>query len=341
MVFEDYNITSTESYPTFEDFLKIIGPKKQNDVTINDEVLNIKKNMKTIRNRSKEWLEAASTKLTPLFKKLIPLSVSSVTTIRKEMCNMCQQLLLNCFENLNINTPYLLESLIVLSEDEDNDIKLRVLEICRKLSFVSRIDHYEMLLKPKLFNMRSIIQRKNSIEQEYNFRFLKGYFKILNDLRYLQSLLLLPGVLDDFLYAIISALELEPTADLLISYKDDNIRIENSGNRKMLRPYYWQSFKNISNLKTVYILFDILKICGSSDAAKLIFERLMEIKANSDFKTEIFFIAILLISGDTSTAFHGNLLNNLISPENMKLSMEIELNISQVMFKKIHIFFIK
>lgn len=320
IIFED----NKEIFPTenhkFNDFFNIMSIKNiQIDRKSDDDILDIRKNMKSIDKRSSEWLKAAAHKTAPLLKLTLPLAVNSNKSIRIGMYNLCEHLILSCSKNLEDSIEYFLECLIILSEDEDEKLVNKSLALLDTLN--SYRSFYELLLEKKLTNIFRIMKRNFSLEQEYEFKLCKGIFNILNRTNSIRSVLLLPGILDKFIYGMINAFELEINKDLLTNYEDGIISFEKSKRDKKL---CWQKFKYINEVKHSDILFDVLRICGNSDVAELIFERLIEIQRTSDFKTEIFMIATVLVCESESTDLHELFLHTLLDSENFDLTTEME-----------------
>lgn len=292
-----------------------------------DDILDIRQNMESIGNRSLEWLKAAAHKICPLLKLTLAFAVNSNKSFRMEMYNMCELLITNCSSNLDSCMECLLECLIILSEDDVEELSKRARQFLNSITSAEDFNSnhrkfFENLLEKKLSNIFRISRRGFSTEQEFELTLLKGFFNIfLYRSMSIRNFLLLPDILDKFIYGIIHNLELQVNKDLLTNFKDEAISLDNL---KKDNDVSWQKFRNIGNEKHCKILCDILKICGGSDAAELIFERLIEIQRTSDFTTEIHMIVTILVCGSESLPLQELCLQNLLVPDNFDLTIELE-----------------
>ncbi|KAL5283001.1 TTI1 family protein [Megaselia abdita] len=318
IIFEDYNKSSSTEGQHFKDFFDILSSENI-ETKSDDNILNIRKNMKSFDNRSTEWLNAAAHKINPLLKLTLPLVVNPNKLIRNEMFNMSELLIRNCLSNMQYNMEVLLECLIILSQDEEEELSNKALNflICfnKKQGFNSNYrKFYEHLLVKKLSAMNRITNKGFSVEQQFVFKLLKGSFNILHLNMSIKSLVLQPGILDKFVYGMIHAFELKITKNLLDKNKERD------------EHFNWKQFRYIDDVEHCNILFDTLKICGRCEAAHIIFDRLMEIKTTSDFRTEIYMIATILVCESESLELHELFLSHLLVPENFNLTVEFELN---------------
>ena len=270
LVFEDYEKTS-EKCITNKDFMSLI---KTLDV-LNDENILQPKNIMNLK-KSREWLQAASKKLQPALLRLNNLRGSEHQSIRNELAVFSWSLLQKCLPNIQCFAPFLLENLVLFTDDSDQQIREFSQTSLRRLTnFLPDLNQkIAELFMSHLTVMPRIILTGDESEQIAGFTLLNSLVRTITDEKVqLNSFLDNPVVLEKFLNVMLSCCEIDVPSDFLF--------YENLASGSLDDQFYqmkmpWKQFRN---LKNEFIIKKFSQVChnvGSSSAAQLCVNHLLD-----------------------------------------------------------------
>lgn len=240
------------------------------------------------KQRSKDWLQAASQKFIPLFEKLHKLIGSKHANIRTELSTFCCTLLRHCQQNMASCVPSLLRINLGLS-DEQRSFALdeNALEIVENLFL-------EHLMKvPRIFYTGDEEDQSACTAQFY------GFISALCKSDRIRITLANENALRNLVSALLCAIELDLTSKLLESdqtvYEIGEDVTETIANLQNNTP--WKVYRNVRNEK---IIIEIAKICrhlGDSQAAStfLIDFLLKSLHSNASNCNEILVLLQLIL----------------------------------------------
>lgn len=234
--------------------------------------------------RSPQWLAATSRRLRPIFVETSILRAHTALRLRKSYAEMCCLLLTHCAHNLGSNFLHILESVLALSEDEDQEVAQRCRDTLLHLQQLPSSqgifdENAEMLLDAHLNKWPRILHRCEDNEQFAELLFFKGFLRNVNAEK-LQLLLLVPKNLEMFVTCLLTALDLRTTRELL--NEEYSLRRIREGDSKdlaaELSKLTWRQFKHLGSDRTVSILYDIAYILGNEPALnRLIFDYCLDL----------------------------------------------------------------
>ncbi|KAH8354218.1 hypothetical protein KR084_003612 [Drosophila pseudotakahashii] len=286
--------------------------------------------------RSVQWVAATSRRLRPIFVETTILRANSALRIRESYCDMCCLLLKHCAHNLRGNFLHVLESVLAMSEDENEKIAVECREtlILLQQQPTSRgifDENAEMLLDAHLNKWPRILHRGEDNEQFAELLFFKGFLRNVNADK-LQLLLLVPKNLEMFVTCLLTALDQRPTRDLLNEeYSLRRIREGNSkGLAAELAKLPWRQFKYLASKRTVDILYDIGAMLGAQPSLnRLIFDYCQElIQQRSSSMNECVLLLTLMVTPQEKKARESRLvlanlfLDQILRDEHWNLALQ-------------------
>ncbi|CRK90445.1 CLUMA_CG004116, isoform A [Clunio marinus] len=281
LVFEDYEKKSIVAYSS-EDFVQLLknSQKLQKD---DDSVLqtNSKNSTESIANltKSEEWINAASRKIAPTVMRLKKLQGSEHEKIRFELAHLSWNLLNKCLINIQSFAPFLLENLILFSDDSEERIKELSWKSLQQLSinypaFNQKID--ELFLE-HLKHLPIIIINGDESEQIAGFTLLNSFIinivTIKSENSQLDFILDNPLILAKLIENLLSCCELEVPNDLLF-YENLTMNTLQDDFYKMKKP--WKCFKYLKTTAVIKKFSEICQNIGKSQSAKLFITHLQD-----------------------------------------------------------------
>ncbi|KAH8306290.1 hypothetical protein KR018_006183 [Drosophila ironensis] len=260
--------------------------------------------------RTLQWVEATSRRIRPILVETSILRAHPSLRVRKSYGEMCCLLLKHCAHNLRNNFVHVLESVLALSEDEDEQLAERcrntLLALQQQPSSQGIFDeNAEMLLDAHLNKWPRILHRCEDNEQFAELLFFKGFLRNVNAEK-LQLLLVVPKNLEMFVNCLLLALDLRTSRDLL--NEEYSLRRIREGNARDLATELsrlpWRQFKYLGSKRTVDILYDIAAMLGSEPALnRLIFDYCQEqIQQRSAAMNESVLLLTLMVTAPTKKA---------------------------------------
>jgi len=286
--------------------------------------------------RSIHWAAATSRRLRPIFVETSILRAHSALRVRENYADMCCLLLKHCAHNLRGNFVHVLESVLALSEDENEKIALRCREtlvlLQQQPSSQGIFDeNAEMLLDAHLNKWPRILHRGEDNEQFAELLFFKGFLRNVNADK-LQLLLLVPKNLEMFVTCLLTALDQRPTRDLL--NEEYSLRRIREGDSKGLAAELvklpWRQFKYLASKRTVDILYDIGAMLGAQPSLnRLIFDHCQElIEQRSSSMNECVLLLTLMVTPQEKKARESRLvlanlfLDQILRDDHWNLSLQ-------------------
>ncbi|KAH8276328.1 hypothetical protein KR026_012133 [Drosophila bipectinata] len=254
--------------------------------------------------RSLQWIGATSRRLRPIFVETSILRAHPSLKIRESYAEMCCLLLSHCVHNLRENFLHILESVMALSEDENEHIAQRcrnsLIQLQQQPNSQGIFDeNAEMLLDVHLNKWPRILHRCEDNEQYAELLFFKGFLQNVQSEK-LQLLLLVPKNLEMFVNCLLMAFDLRTSRDLL--NEEYSLRQIRTGNSKELQTelskLQWRQFKYLTSKRTVDILYDIAALLGADTTInRVIFDYCQEqIQQRSAAMNESVLLLTLMIT---------------------------------------------
>lgn len=285
--------------------------------------------------RSLQWIGATSRRLRPIFVETSILRAHLSLKIRESYAEMCCLLLSHCVHNLRGNFLHILESVMALSEDENEAIQKRCRNTLIQLQMQTNSqgifdENAEMLLDAHLNKWPRILHRCEDHEQFAELLFFQGFLKNVKAEK-LQLLLLVPKNLEMFVNCLLMALDLRSSRDLL--NEEYSLRQIRTGNSKDLQSelskLQWRQFKYLGSKRTVDILYDIAALLGSEPTInRLICDYCLEqVQQRSAAMNESVLLLTVMITMPVKTARESRLmlaqlfLDQLLREEHWNLSL--------------------
>ncbi|XP_017117471.1 TELO2-interacting protein 1 homolog [Drosophila elegans] len=286
--------------------------------------------------RSVKWVAATSRRLRPIFVETSILRAHTALRVRENYSDMCCLLLKHCAHNLRSNFIHILESVLALSEDENEKIAQRcrdtLLLLQQQPSSQGIFDeNAEMLLDAHLNKWPRILHRCEDNEQFAELLFFKGFLRNVNADK-LQLLLLVPKNLEMFVTCLLAALDQRTTRDLL--NEEYALRRIREGDSKALAAELaklpWRQFKHLASKRTVDILYDIGALLGAQPALnRLIFDHCQElIQQRSSSINECILLLTLMVTSPEKKARESRLvlanlfLDQILRDEHWNLAIQ-------------------
>lgn len=221
------------------------------------------------KERSTEWLRAASQKCLPLIEKLHKLIGSKHANIREELSTFCCELLCHCQQNMASCVPALLQIYVGLGDEQQvftlDDSALEIVE---------NIFLEHLMKLPRIFYTGDEDEQLASTAEFY------GLISALCKSDRIRLTLANEITLRNLVSALLCAIEIDLPAKLLegdqIAYEIGEDAAETIANLRNNTP--WKSYRNIRNEKVVTL---IEKICclldDSQTASTFLIEFLFEL----------------------------------------------------------------
>lgn len=252
------------------------------------------------KQRSEEWLQAASKKCLPLIEKLHKLIGSKHSNVRKELSTFCCGLLHHCQQNMASCIPSLLEICLGLNDEQQAFIlDENALEIVENL-FV------EHLLKlPRIF------YTGDEDDQLANTAKFLGFVTALCKSNRIRITLANECTLRSLVSALLCAIELELSPKLheedQTVYKIGEDVTETIANLQNNTP--WKTYRNIRNEKMITVIEKICHYLGNSTTAStfLIDFLLKSLHGNSSSCNEVLVLLQLILKGSDRCQTHCEL----------------------------------
>lgn len=296
LVFEDYEKTSAKRI-TNEDFIALVkgsdeGETDTNILQTKDSIMNSK--------RSKEWLHAASKRLSPAILQLNCLRGNEHQSIRNELAIFSWCLLEKCLPNIRPFVPFLLENLVLFADDPDQHVREFSQTSLRKLSEIlpDLNQNIDELFTSHLTVMPRIILTGDESEQIAGFTLLNSLVMTVTDEEVqLNSFLDNPVILDKLLNVMLSCCEINVPNDLLF--------YENLASGSLDDQFYQmrKPWKQFGNLKNDLIVSKFSQVChniGKSKSAQLCVNQLLDSMNSIEYL--VLLIEILNCGQSTSLA---------------------------------------
>ncbi|EDW15512.1 uncharacterized protein LOC6573992 [Drosophila mojavensis] len=255
--------------------------------------------------RSAQWMEVTSRRMSGIFVDTCILRAHSSVIVRRQYAEMCCLLLKRCAHSLKCNFIYLLESVVALSQDEDNDIgnmcQANLAELQTMPSCAAIFDeNAEQLLDSHLNKWPRILQRCDDSEQFAELLFFKGFLRNLSANK-LQVLFLLPKNLDLFVMCLLTAFD-QRSSPTLLNEEYALRRIQEDTTREVkaqCAKLHWRQFKYLSSTRCINTLYDIAAILGTEPSInRLVFDVCHELieRRNSAMNESILLMTTMITS---------------------------------------------
>lgn len=269
------------------------------------------------KQRSTEWLQAASQKLRPLIEKLHKLIGSKHASVRKELSTFCCALLRHCQQNMASCVPALLKINLGLS-DEQHSFALddNALEIVENLFL-------EHLIKlPRIFYTGDEDDQLASTAGFY------GFISALCKSDRIRITLANEVTLRSLVSALLCAIELDLTSNLLEGdqtvYQIGEDVVETIANLRNNTP--WKVYRNIRNEKIVSAIGRICQHLGDSQTAStfLIDFLLKSLHSNASNCNEVLVLLQLILTESHTTRAHCEwIIDELLAENRWSLSVTV------------------
>ncbi|XP_016975679.1 uncharacterized protein LOC108042068 [Drosophila rhopaloa] len=286
--------------------------------------------------RSIQWVAATSRRLRPIFVETSILRAHTALSVRESYSDMCCLLLKHCAHNLRTNFVHVLESVLALSEDENEKIAQRCRETLLLLQQQPSSqgifdENAEMLLDAHLNKWPRILHRCEDNEQFAELLFFKGFLRNVNADK-LELLLLVPKNLEMFVTCLLAALDQRTTRDLL--NEEYSLRRIRGGDPKGLAAELsklpWRQFKHLASKRNVGILYDIAALLGVQPSLnRLIFDHCQDlIQQRSSSMNECIILLTLMVTPPDKKARESRLvlanllLDQILRDEHWNLALQ-------------------
>lgn len=232
--------------------------------------------------RSESWMRAASKKLTVPLKNLSNLSKHAHPKVRRELVTAVSLLVTKCPKNMNENIADLVDVIIVLSEDDEEEVKTQS-KLCLRDINVSIISCLPMrpvtsLLEENFYKLLTklprMMRRSESAGQLVYLNQLTGYLRIFGKER-LPKLMNSISHLRRLLLSLIYVIELDVRQ---VSVLDDN-EITNLEDTCHLSIKSWKKFKYIQE-PVHHKLIIICQLLGELGDAYIIVDSIIQLMSD-------------------------------------------------------------
>lgn len=232
----------------------------------------------TNAQKSNEWILAASEKLRKPLEILKRVRGSPHSTIRLELSTLSSLLIEKCLPNIQCFAPFLLENLILLSDDEDKKIQLNSQKALERI-FSRGLSTNN--LKSQLFNMFSshlsvmprAIHMGDDCDQLAALTLLNGYINFISKSSSINALFECQAVLDKLMNVLLNCCELDMQSKILLHEQlSQDVLYDEFYQMKMP----WKSFKNMKSDKIVLKMKAVCQNIGNSSMATTVINFLMD-----------------------------------------------------------------
>jgi len=258
LILQDYEKKNSNSVLN-EDFLKLIQLNSDQEVAVSPKVT--KQNVEKIE-KSKEWMDTTSQKLSKLIINLKSLRGSEYSKIRHELAVLSFKLLFKCLPNCKLFMRFLLENLILFADDSNDNIQNYSQNGLKELSSTIPNINQEIseLFSIHLATMPRIIMTGLKSEQFAGMALINSYLKIFSNIEgHLEGLFENPMMLEKFINIMVSCSEIDAPKELIFH---ETAGVLNDEFYKMKMP--WKKFNNFKNDEISKKFSDICKNIGSS-----------------------------------------------------------------------------
>ncbi|KAL7016741.1 hypothetical protein ACKWTF_010111 [Chironomus riparius] len=258
LILEDYDKKNLISVKN-EDFLKLIQSGSDQEVAISPKVT--KQNVEKLE-KSKEWMATTSQNLSKIIINLKSLRGSEYVKIRHEFAVLSFNLLCKCQSNCKLFMRFLLENLILFTDDFDENIQKVCQDGLKELTAIIPNINKEIsdLFSIHLATMPRIILTGLESEQYAGIALINSYLKIFSNIEgHLEGLFENPMMLEKFINIMISCSEIDAPKELIFHETAGALSDEFY---KMKMP--WKHFKNLKNESIAQKFSSVCKNIGSS-----------------------------------------------------------------------------
>ncbi|XP_021917527.1 TELO2-interacting protein 1 homolog isoform X2 [Zootermopsis nevadensis] len=253
------------------------------------------------KNRTPEWYHAAAEKLAVSAKAICRVQHHSHWKVRMALASSCHLLLSRCCRNLKPCVMYLIEMLIMLSEDEYEDVAaaatkgLRLYsEKCETHSGKSLLEILEDNFYNLVTKLPRILHGTDDVQQLSALRLLSGYIKLLGVSK-LPHLLSSVSHLNRLMWTLIQAFELDNSCISLL--EDYSLRdLEVSQVEVWTSP--WKQFKYFTDHSILKKMEDVCCMLGQYGDLSIMSYRLLDIFHSNPYnRKEITFLLNEILCG--------------------------------------------
>lgn len=291
------------------------------------------------KKRTPEWLRAAGKKLMESFKSLISLTGHESPAIRKAVGLCCEQWTGRCRKSLEDNLGTFLEILLILSEDQDQEIRQHFSEYLNKLKLEANSSFAiinRQLIETHSLRMSRIIQRQSKKEHVMALALLKAQLKELTE----EEMTLLfsnEKFLDVFVMNFLTFIQFN-AANVDLLKEEHTIRdyVDRNGSESLLKP--WEDFKyfNGKSSQILGLLQDVMASVKGRTPKRILMQYLMDnLRAKTKYSAEVLkaiqIIVNATISGeegmdDLEISYLESILDELLDDKYWNLSYQVVRN---------------
>lgn len=265
LVFEDYERKMSRKI-TNEDFKAVVlSITEQNETSVLTPNNQTKAEYITSLQKSSQWIQEASMKVGPAIVRVQILRGNDNREIREELVTFSWNLLQKCLPNIKSFAPFLVENLLISSDDSDAKIRnysltclTQLNEILPELSQLT-----SDILSSHLISLPRIILTGDESEQIAGLALLNSFIATSAES---NSLLSNPAVLEKLINILLSCCEIEVPKNLLLYENLSDSSLDDKFYR-MKMP--WKSFKHLKSEKVVSKFNEICHNIGKSATAEI------------------------------------------------------------------------
>lgn len=226
--------------------------------------------------KSTRWMLAASKKLAPAVKQLEILRGSEHRGIRNELAVLSWNLLHKCQPNIRSMSPFLLENLILFTDDSDEKIREFSQTSLGKLTAALPELNQEIaeLFSSHLIVMPRMILTGDESEQIAGLTLLNSFVLTLHDDHSkLHSMLSNPAVLEKLINVMLSCCEIDVLHDLLFHESLTSAPLDDQFYHMKLP---WKQLRNLKGESITKKFSDICHNLGRSSMVQTIVNHLLD-----------------------------------------------------------------
>lgn len=269
------------------------------------------------KERSTEWLRAASQKCLPLIEKLHNLIGSKHANVRRELSTFCCELLCHCQQNMASCVPALLQINVGLGDEQQLfSLDDNALEIVENLF----LEH--------LMKLPRIFYTSDEDEQLASTAEFHGLISALCKSDRIRLTLANESTLRSLVSALLCAIELDLSAKLLegdqTAYEIGEEAAETIANLRNNSP--WKSYRNIRNEKIVTTIEKICCLLGDSQTAStFLIEFLLKLLHNnaSNCNEALVVLQLILRGSDQGRELWEMVIDELLEETRWALSTTV------------------
>lgn len=277
--------------------------------------------------RTIQWFITSDKFLSVILDDFKKLTQHSHREVRKSLLKMCSMLINRSLETLQVSLRFIVEILIVLSEDEDELVKSRSKKILDSVAIKLPREEYQHLLEcfiegfyANVENLSHVFYGIDEKEQKSCLNLLTGYINLLSPLNFSQ-LIISGSFTHKMIITFLHVCEFEYDTSSMDENKIYDFDSENQSDKK------WKKFKLIKSEDLLNKFETLIKAFSKARAFQLLTDYLISEYLNNSKKKEVTYMLNLLISGLKNQKYESDLvwsiLNLYIQPNNWNIPLSI------------------